>query len=315
MRFADPYLLVLLVLLPVLLFVKGRFSREGGAGAFSNLVLLAGFRTTWRLRYRWLPTAIRAMALVFLVTALARPQTGRAETELPGQGIDIALVLDTSSSMTTSTLGQDTRLAVAQRVLADFISGRTNDRIGLVIFREDSLVLSPLTLDYDALKRLLGDVNQVNLSDGTAIGIGLSDGLNLLRESRARSRVVVLLTDGQNNAGTIEPLVAARIAETLGIRVYTIGVIDPKTRTTNQVNVDEKALQEMANVTGGRYFPAESEQALGQIYDSIDRLEKSRVGRPQFGAYDELAPYFLVVALLLLAGELGLRATVWRQAA
>lgn len=314
MRFADPYLLVLLALVPVLLFLKARFSRESGAGGFSNLSLLAGFRPTWRLRYRWLPTALRAAALGLLVVALARPQTGQAETELPGQGIDIALVLDTSSSMTTP-LGQDTRMGAAQRVLGDFIEGRTNDRIGLVIFREDSLVLSPLTLDYDALKRLLNDVDKVNLADGTAIGIGLSDGLNLLRESRARSRVVVLLTDGQNNAGAIEPLVAARIAETLGIRVYTIGVIDPKTRNTREVNVDEKALQEMANVSGGRYFAAESEQALSQIYESIDRLEKSRVGRPQFGAYNELSAYLLIAALLLLAGELGLRSTVWRQAA
>jgi Ca-activated chloride channel homolog len=313
-RFADPYLLVLLALLPLALFLKARFTKEASAGGFSNLSLLAGFTSTWRLRYRWLPTALRAGALALLVVALARPQTGRAESELPGQGIDIALVLDTSSSMTTSSLGQDTRLAVAQRVLTDFVKGRTNDRIGLVIFREDSLVLSPLTLDYDALSRLLGDVNQVNLSDGTAIGVGLSDALNLLRESRARSRLVVLLTDGENNAGTIEPLVAARIAETLGIRVYTIGVIDPRTRNTNQVNVDEKALQEMANVTGGRYFPAESEQALNQIYQSIDALEKSRVGRPQFGAYNELAKYFLVAGLLLLAGELALRTTVWRQA-
>jgi Ca-activated chloride channel family protein len=127
--------------------------------------------------------------------------------------------------------------------------------------------------------------------------------------------VAILLTDGENTAGTVEPLAAARIAETLGIRVYTIGVLAPGSRSSGQLNVNETALREIANVTGGQYFPAESEQALAAIYDSIERLEKSRVGRPQYGQFDELAPYFIVVALLLLALEMGLRATVWRQAA
>jgi len=310
-RFADPYFLALIALVPLLLFLKGRFVREDASGRFSNLSLLASYRPTWRVRFRWLPTAVRASALALLVVALARPQAGQADSELPGQGIDIALVMDVSSSMGTTFSGQESRLKVAQRVLSDFIAGRENDRLGFVVFRDGSLVLSPLTLDYDALKRLVESVGQINLSDGTAIGTGLSDGLNLLRESRARSRVAILLTDGENNSGSIEPLQAARIAEALGMRVYTIGLI---ARSGNSVNVDEKALQEMAQVTGGRYFGAENEQALAQIYESIDELEKSRVGRPQFGAYDELAVYFLVFALLLLAGELALRTTVWKQA-
>jgi Ca-activated chloride channel family protein len=313
-RFADPYLLALVVLVPPLFYLAGRIGREASAGAFSDLGLLAGYRRTWRIRYRWLPNVVRAAALVLLVIALARPQTGQAESELPGQGIDIALVVDTSSSMTATNLGDDTRLTVAQRVLTDFVEGRRNDRIGLVSFRQDSLVLSPLTLDYGALTTLLQNIQDVTLPDGTAIGVGLSDGLNLLRESRARSRAAVLLTDGENNSGTIEPLSAARIAETLGIRVYTIGVIEASGRSSGRVNVDERALQEMAQITGGRYFPADSEEALGAIYESIDELEKSRVGRPQFGAYNELAVYFLAAALLLLALELGLRSTVWRQA-
>ncbi|HEY4684664.1 MAG TPA: VWA domain-containing protein [Dehalococcoidia bacterium] len=312
MRFADPYVFALLALIPVLFFVERRFGREGRPGAYSSLGLLAGFGRTWRLRFRWLPSAARALALALLVVALARPQTGQAESELPGQGIDIALVLDASSSMSVTALGRDTRLAVAQRVLSDFIAGRKDDRIGLVVFRSTSIVLSPLTLDYEALKMLVGSVSQLNLQDGTAIGVGLADALDLLRDSRARSRVAVLLTDGENNAGAIEPLQAARVAETLGIRVYTIGVIDPGAGGAS--NVDERALRAMAEITGGRYFPAQSEEALAAIYASIDRLEKSRVGRPQFGAYDELAVYFLAAALLLLAGELGLRSTVWRQA-
>jgi Ca-activated chloride channel family protein len=312
MRFADPYFLALIAAVPVLLFLKSRFIREDAAGRFSNLSLLASYRPTWRVRFRWLPTAIRAAAVVLLVFALARPQAGQADSELPGQGIDIALVMDLSSSMGTTFSNDSSRLVVAQRVISDFISGRKNDRIGLVVFREESLVLSPLTLDYEALKRLLDNVGQLNLSDGTAIGTGLGDGLNLLRESRARSRVAILVTDGENNAGAIDPLQAARIAETLGMRLYTIGLVE--NRRGGQVNVDERALQEMANVTGGRYFAAENEQALAQIYESIDDLEKSRIGRPQYGAYDELAVYFLYAALALLALEVGLRGSVWRQA-
>jgi Ca-activated chloride channel family protein len=253
---------------------------------------------------------VRVAALVLLLVALARPQTGQAESELPGQGIDIALVFDTSSSMVSFRLDDDTRLAVAQRVLDEFISERQEDRVGLVIFRSDGLVLSPLTLDYDALRRLLQNVEGINLMDGTAIGTGLAEGINLLRDSRARSRVAILATDGENNSGEIEPLEAARIAETLGIRVYTIGILE----TGGRSNVDERALQEMANLTGGRYFPAESEAALATIYENIDQLEKSRVGRTQFAAYNEIAPYFLAAALLLLALELGMRSTVWRQA-
>jgi Ca-activated chloride channel family protein len=312
--FNDPYLLLLLIALPVLLLLKRRAGDASTPGRFSSVALLSGFRPTWRLRYRWLPTAIRAAALALLVVAIARPQTGQADSILPGQGIDIALVLDLSSSMQSGSLGTGSRQEVAQRVLTNFIEGRENDRIGLVIFREDTLVLSPLTLDYEALAQLLQSAPQVGLSDGTAIGNGLATAIDLLRESRARSRVTILLTDGENTAGTVEPLAAARIAETLGIRVYTIGVLAPGSRATGNLNVNEAALREMANVTGGQYYPAESEQALAAIYESIEQLEKSRVGRPQYGQFNELAPYFIAVALLLLGLELGLRSTVWRQA-
>jgi Ca-activated chloride channel family protein len=314
MTFNDPNLLFLLAALPVVLLLKWRAGDHATPGRFSNVSLLAGFRTTWRIRYRWLPTFIRAGALALLVVAVARPQVGQADTELPGQGIDIALVLDLSSSMTSASLSTGSRQEVAQRVLTDFIEGREEDRIGLVIFREEALVLSPLTLDYEALAQLLEQAPRVGLPDGTAIGVGLASSIDLLRESRARSRVAILLTDGENTAGTIEPLAAARIAETLGVRVYTIGVIAPGSRGSGNLNVNEAALREMANVTGGQYFPAESEQALEAIYASIDNLEKSRIGRPQYGSYNELGVYFVIGALALLALELALRSTVWRQA-
>jgi Ca-activated chloride channel family protein len=314
MTFNDPTLLFLLLALPVALLLKWRTGDQATPGRFSNLGLLAGTLPTWRIRYRWLPTLIRAGALALLVIAVARPQVGQADTELPGQGIDIALVLDLSSSMTSAALSTGTRQEVAQRVLTEFIEGREEDRIGLVIFREEALVLSPLTLDYEALAQVLRQAPRVGLPDGTAIGVGLASAVDMLRESRARSRVAILLTDGENTTGSIEPLAAAQIAEALGVRVYTIGVIAPGARGAGNLNVNEAALREMAMLTGGQYYPAESEQALEAIYANIESLEKSRVGRPQYGAYDELAVNFLAGALALLALELGLRGTVWRQA-
>jgi Ca-activated chloride channel family protein len=308
--FANPGLLLLLIAIPVLLLLKARLGESKSAGGFSNIALLAGFRPTWRVRYHWVPTFVRAGAIALLIVALARPQVGQADSELPGQGIDIALILDTSGSMSTSSLGtDDSRLDVAKRVLVDFINGRQNDQLGLVIFRASSLVLSPLTLDYEALTAITQQVGDVNLPDGTAIGVGLSDALNLLRESRARSRVAILLTDGENNAGDIQPMDAAQIAKTLGIRVYTIGVIEQGART-----VDSEALTQMAELTGGRYYPAENEQSLEAIYASIDQLEKSRIDRSVFATYDEYAVYFLAAALCLLTFELFLRNTAWRQA-
>jgi Ca-activated chloride channel family protein len=312
MTFHDPHLLVLLAAIPLLLLLKWRTGEQATPGRFSNLGLLGGFRPTWRIRYRWFPALLRASALALLVVALARPQVGQADTELPTQGIDIVPVIDLSSSM-TAAMSTGSRQEVAQRVLAEFIEGRTDDRIGLVIFREEALVLSPLTLDYEALTELLQQAPQVSLPDGTAIGVGLTSAIDLLRESRARSRVAILRTDGENTVESIQPLAAARIAEALGVRVYTIGVISPGFSGAN-VNVDEEALKEMAEITGGQYYPAESEQALEDIYASIDQLEKSRIGRPQFASYDELAVYFLIGALALLALELTLRGTVWRQA-
>lgn len=312
MTFADPYLLLLLLGVPAALLAKGRFGTERPRAAFSDVGLFGGFRPTWRIRYRWLPTLLRASALALLVIALARPQQGQAESELPGRGIDIALVMDTSSSMTT-LLGGESRLAVAQRVLKDFVDARSEDRIGLVIFRNESLVLTPLTLDYNALKGLVDDVQRVNLDDGTAIGLGLGESINLLRESRARSRVAILLTDGQNNNRMLEPLAAARIAETLGVRVYTIGILDSRARNVG-ANVDEEALRQMAEITGGRYYAADTPEGLAGVYESIDRLEKSRVGRLQFAAYDEIALYFLLAAVVVLGLELGLNATVWKRA-
>jgi Ca-activated chloride channel family protein len=313
--FAAPYLLGLLVLIPAVLILRRRFSRETAAGGYSDLGLLADYRQTWRVRLRWIPNALRAGALALLVVGLARPQVGHAESVLPAEGIDVALVLDISSSMAGSPFGPgQSRLQVAEQVLRDFIKGRESDQLALVVFRQQSLILSPLTLDYDALSALVGEADKVNVPDGTAIGVGLADAVNLMRESKARSRAIVLLTDGQNNVDTILPEQAGQLAAALGVRVYTIGVVDQTRPGTGGLGVDEKSLQEIADATHGVYFRADSPEALRSIYGSIDKLEKSRVERQQYASYDELGVYFLGGAFVLLAIEVVATTRIWRRA-
>jgi Ca-activated chloride channel family protein len=315
LHFENPQFLFLLLLLPPLLLWQGRSRAGDGSLGFASASLLRDLTPTWRVRYRPALKLLRGLALVLLVLALARPQSGQAEALVPAEGIDIVLALDTSSSMSQATLGDQTRLEAARSVLADFVRGRENDRLGLVVFRSQSLVVSPLTLDYDALETLVADADGGPLPDGTAIGLAIADSLNLLRESQARSRIVILLTDGENNRFEVEPLQAARIAEALKMRVYTIGVVDaPEGQPVpSRLNVDESALERVAEVSGGSYHRASSPEALAQIYDEIGRLEKSRVGHERFSAFDERAFYFLVPGLALLALEMLLAATVFRR--
>ncbi len=315
LHFESPQFLLLLLLVPPLLLWQGRGRASEGSLSFASVSLLRNLERTWRVRYRPALRLLHALALVLIVFALARPQSGQAEALVPAEGIDIVLALDTSSSMSQSTLGEGTRLDTAKSVLADFVRGRENDRLGLVVFRSQSLVASPLTLDYDVLAELIRDVDGGALPDGTAIGMAVADSLNLLRESQARSRIVILLTDGENNRFEVEPLQAARLAEALKMRVYTIGVTDePRDgEFAPQLNVDERALEKIAEVSGGSYYRASSPETLAQIYDEIGRLEKSRVGQESFSAFDERATYFLVPGLALLALELVLAGTVFRR--
>ena len=323
LHFETPYFLLLLPLLPALAWWQLR-RRPTGALTVASVRLVSDLRPTWRVRHRWLLPALRLIALGLIVVALARPQTGRAGAEVPAEGIDIVLALDVSSSMTESALGGGTRMETAKQVLSDFIAGRENDRLGLVAFRSRSLALSPLTLDYQALQRLVGRADDSPLPDGTAIGLAVADSLNLLRESRARSRIVILLTDGENNRLEVEPLSSARIAGALKMRVYTIGVVDPALEaiggtspagppSPRRLDVNEATLRRMAEVSGGRYYAADSPDTLARIYDEIGDLEKSRVGRRRFSAFDERAALLLVPALALLGLEVLLAGTVFRR--
>lgn len=316
LRFADPWILLLLLALPALALVVLRFRGDRPAVSVGSIGPAARTRRTWRMRLQPLLPLLRLAAVALLIMALARPQRGEAVTESGGEGIDIVLAYDASSSMTQPFARGQSRLEAAEQVLKRFVEGRTNDRVGLVIFRGNALTLSPLTTDYAAVSEAVEIAPTIRLDDGTAIGTAMGESINLLRASESASKIVILLTDGENNAPTIEPLAAARIAERLGIRVYTIGVVSGSgNRSQSSLNVDEAALREIANVTGATYNRAEDPGALQDVYENIDALEKSRFEGEEFIRYAEVASPLLALAAILLAIELALRSTVFRRAA
>jgi|CXWL01.1.fsa_nt_gi Ca-activated chloride channel family protein len=319
LRFADPYILLLLITaLPALALFMLFARTDRAAIQVGAVALTANLQppTSWRARADpWLP-AVRILAVALLIIALARPQRGEAVTGSGGEGIDIVLAYDISASMTEIFTGRTSRLDAAETVLKRFVQGRGGDRVGLVVFRGNALALSPLTTDYAALTDAIELAPTLRLDDGTAIGTAMGESLNIIRSSESTTRIVILLTDGKNNGGTIEPLAAARIAEQLGIRVYTIGVVSAGLGgSTSTINVDEAALREIANVTGGAYNRAQDPAALQQVYDDIDRLEESRFQAVDITRYNELAPLLLAAAALTLALELLLRHTFLRRPA
>ena len=328
-RFENPEWLLLLLILPLLLFVYMRAHRgRQGSVQFSDLSTLrrAGSSLWAKLRHSLI--VLKVLGLACLVMAMARPQAGREVREISAEGIDIMLTLDVSSSMELNDLdqGQKSRLQVAKEVVADFIGGRYSDRIGMVIFAGESFTQCPLTLDYDVLLKFMQDVEIADERwDGTAIGMALINATNRLRDSTAKSRVAILLTDGVNNAGEIEPLTAADVAAAVGIRVYTIGVGSDGTirrpiqgvfgtrYQTVQVEIDEETLQGVAERTGGRYFRATSGEKLEEIYREIGELEATEIKSEVHVDYSERFAYFLWPGLALLLGELLLANTRFRR--
>lgn len=312
--FAYPLLLALLPLVGLLLLLRARLFGRQPARAVADLAGpgRAASVPSWRLRLRWLPMALRVLAVAFLVVAAARPQRGLALTFIPEEGIDVVVALDVSSSMNQRTSGSslsETRLSAAQGVIDEFVEGLEGDRVALVTFRSSSLLLSPLTLDHIAFRRAVEGIDPAILPDGTAIGLGLTEALNLLRGSPARSQIVVLLTDGANNQGEVAPLEAARVAESLGVRVYTIG-FHGLTRTGG---VDVQVLQRIAETTDAEYYDASTRDELADAYEAIGALERSRVGERRFTSFEEFAPWLAGVAVLLLLVEVTLRAGVLRR--
>ena len=321
LRFANPYFLALLSTSVYLLFrhLQGRMEAKSTV-LFSGLGIATTLPTTLRLRFRTITVALRIISLCLLVIAVARPQLTRAQDVIQTEGIDIALALDVSYSMSERYSGAKSRLQSAKDVLREFVGGRQNDRIGLVAFSSEAVTASPLTLEHPELLSVLDNVGHGRLREGTAIGHGIATSVNLLRESRAKSRIVILLTDGENNSGDIDPQQAAQMAQLLGIKVYTIGM-GPQAPASNQQNraanfsytVDEETLRNISQTTGAAYFRATDRENLKQIYDLIAKMEKSPLGQQRYSKVDDLWLQTLLAALALLVMEITLSNTLLRR--
>ncbi|WP_300797728.1 VWA domain-containing protein [uncultured Alistipes sp.] len=326
MHFASPYYLWLLALIvPMIAYYVWRVRQGGAAIQISTVEGVLRAPKSVRYYLRHLPFVLRTAAYALLVVALARPQGIEQNVRTSTEGIDIMLSIDVSGSMLARDFKPD-RITAAKEVAASFISDRVGDRLGLVVFAGEAFTQSPLTTDQSTLQTLLARIRSGLIEDGTAIGNGLATAINRLRESEAKSKVIILLTDGINNRGEITPMTAAEIARAQGIRVYTIGVgtrgtapypaVDMFGNTTfinQQVEIDEKTLTEIARLTGGRYFRATDKEKLKAIYDEINQLEKSKVEVTERITYHELFLAWVLAALALLTAELLLSSLVLKR--
>jgi Ca-activated chloride channel family protein len=327
-HFHSPWALALLLLVPLLAWdALRRESHRRASIRFPGAGALTGLPTGWAQRFRHLPLALRLGAMTCLIIALARPQASQSHEETDALGLDIALVLDVSTSMKTMDFQPRNRLYVAKQVLERFVLGRKHDRISLVVFAGRSYTQCPPTLDYDVLVGLLRQVDFGRVQDGTAIGTGLLNAANRLRGFGTKGKVMILLTDGVNNSGEVSPVTAARAAAALGIKVYTIGVgkdgehpievDDPvygRQVVMAKTEIDEPMLRQIAGITGGRYFRAQNPEALESIYRAIDGLEKTEIKTSRFTRYRELFLPVALTGLILLLASLVLAHTRFRRA-
>lgn len=316
MRLDDPMLLTLLALIPFYAWALRRLAQRPGPSYLLPRLSTAGMDASAGHLLRSAPWlgALRVAAAILIVIAVARPQATTVEAVRPAEGIDIVLAIDTSSSMTQFRLGGDeTRIDGARRVARDFVAQREEDRVGLVIFQRRALVLSPLTLDLEAIDTLIEtSVRSGLIPDGTALGLAMAEAVDLLRDSRAASRVVVALTDGENNVPGVTTHQAAAIARALGVRLYTIG-LPAGQGTSPGIGLNELPLIYAADETGGRYFRASDAQELAKAYEEIAQLEQARVGEERQLRSRELAPWLLIAALGLVLLEAAARAGPWRR--
>lgn len=323
--FANPELLLLLLLIPgFAVWYYYRLHTKESDVRYSTLQPFAMIKFSMKERLRHLPFILRLIAVALVIIALARPQSTSKGQNVYSEGIDIVLALDISGSMLAEDF-QPNRIEAAKNVAQDFITGRTNDRIGLVIFSGESFTQCPLTVDYEVLKTLIKPLKSGMIEDGTAIGLGLANGVNRLRESKAKSKVIILLTDGVNNRGEIDPITAAEIAKSYGIRVYTVGVgtigeapypVQTPFGIRYQmvpVEIDEKVMKQIADMTDGKYFRATDNKKLRAIYQEIDHLEKTRIEVRSYRRYTELFYSFVFIAALFLIGDVGLSNTWLRK--
>ncbi len=317
LHFANPWAFAGLVLIPLLAWRYRRRVRSGeGSLQFASTLALEGVRPPWTVRVRHLLFGVKMVALTLAIIALARPQKGTEEEEMLTEGIDIVVALDASGSMAAEDFEPRNRLYVAKLVVRQFVEGLRHDRVGLVVFAGKAFTRCPLTLDYGVLLNVLEEVDIGSIEDGTAIGNALATCLNRLRESKAKSKVIILATDGVNNRGEIQPLDAAKIARTLGVKIYTVGigsqgtarfpVNDPtygKVYVNMQVEIDEASLKQIAATTGGIYYRATDRPSLQRIFDEIGRLEKTKISVRTYTHYDERFLSFLFPAGVLLLLE------------
>jgi Ca-activated chloride channel homolog len=321
--FGQPWFLLLLIVIPVLIWwYVTKNSRRQGSIIISDVS--AKGLTSWKTGFRHLPFVLRLLAIIFIVAAIARPQTMFEEQNAEGEGVDIVLCIDVSGSMTAQDLTPN-RLEAAKNVAIDFVNKRLTDRIAVVIFSGESFTQCPLTTDHAVLISAIENIRNGLLEDGTAIGSGLGTSVDRLRTSKSKSKVVILLTDGENNGGLIDPQTAKEIAKAFQVKVYTIGVgtdgYAPQPVNTpmgvvmqqGKVSIDEKLLKQIAGETGGKYFRAKDNAGLTGIYDEINSLEKSKVEISTRTRYTEKFFPFVIAALALLLLEMLLKFTVFRK--
>ena len=322
------YLFLLLLIIPYLLWYVMFRKKTEPTIRMADTHALQRAQRTWRVRLMPIQAVLRVIAFSLLVVAMARPQTHNSWEEETIEGIDIMLAMDVSSSMLSDDI-RPNRIEAAKKVAAEFISDRTNDNIGLTIFAGEAFTQCPMTIDHSSLLALLQNSSQYvgsgAIIDMTAIGMGLTNAVSRLKDSKAKSRVIILLTDGSNNYGEISPLTAADMARGLGIRVYTIGAgIDGSSMrpvtvggTTQQLllpnDLDEETLSKIAKATNGRYYRATNAEELRQIYSDIDKLEKSKLDVQRYSKVYDVYQYFVLGAIIALLLEILLRITVFRR--
>lgn len=329
-HFHNPWVLLLLLLLPLFAWLRGRRGPQP-AFLYSSVHLVQPIHRTPRTRVGHWQLALRWLSLALLLVALARPQRPLGEAKISASGIDIVVAIDLSDSMAAEDFkrnGQPVdRVTVALEVLTKFIENRPADRIGLVAFSGKAYIISPPTLDHDFLLRNLHRLTIDTVpEEGTAIGSAISASLNRLRDLKSKSKIIILMTDGQNNSGKIPPMTAAEAAEALGIKIYAVGVgthgvaqlprkdaFGRKIYVPMNVDIDDDALTKIAERTGGKYFRADSTDTLHRIYSEIDRLEKTTVEVKKFQRYQEIFRWFITAGLAVLLLEILLTHTLWRK--
>lgn len=323
--FANPYFLGLLVLIPLMIWWQLRNKKKDNPSfRLTTLSGIAHAKPSWKVRMRPSMFVLRLVCIAALSVALARPQSSNTTESIDSEGIDIVLAVDVSGSMLAEDL-KPNRIEAAKNVALDFVERRPTDRLGLVVFSGESFTQCPITIDHTVLKEQLSQIKSGLLVDGTAIGMGLATSVDRLRNSNAKSKVIVFLTDGVNNTGLIDPNTALEIAKAYKVRVYTIGVgtkgnapypVQTPMGTQKQmmpVQIDEALLQQIAKETGGKYYRATNNKSLASVYDEIDKLEKTKVEVSSYKNYAELFFPFAALAITCLGLEMLLRYTVFRS--